>query len=339
MQRGNRRHQIHAGLPGVEQRAGRLEVQRPPAPSGDPLHELVGAGLAHVHRAQQAAVGNARGAVEHARRVGRATGDVGRCAARGRPGRRGRQHHVHRERRERQGHEAADECRPLGAVTQPEHPGHGIGQHEERHVDAADQHLPPRRLRQLDVLLQPHRRERAEKHPPIGVGLELPERRGAERVGRAAAEVVEHQDQSERQPIAHHRKHFVSASDAGRDQPGGDVQQQQFTVEGQSVGDGAVDHHRGPRGDGDAARPDESTLAAGPMRCGDRPGGVRRPAGASGPSRPGRGVGLERSNPAVGCHCHWTNLILCRPFSVRSFLRPCRYSFNELPKRAASEAF
>ncbi len=266
VQRGNRRYQVHVGLPGVEQRPSRLEMQRPPAPRGDPFHELVGARLAHVHGAQQSAVGNARGAMEHARRVGRATRDVGRRATRGGPRWCGRQQHVHRERRERQGHEPANEGRPLGAVAQPEHPGDRIGQHEERHVDAADQHFPPRRLRQFDVLLQPYRRDCAEKQPPVCGGLELPQRRGAEHVGGAAAEVVEHQHQSERQPVAHHREHFVPASDAGGDQTGGDVEQQQFAVEGQSVCHGAVDHHGGPRGDGDASCPGDPTLAAGWMR-------------------------------------------------------------------------
>ena len=46
VQRRNRGDQIHAGLSGVEQRPGRLQMQRSPAPGGDPLDELVGAGPA-----------------------------------------------------------------------------------------------------------------------------------------------------------------------------------------------------------------------------------------------------------------------------------------------------
>ena len=153
VQRWNRGDQVHAGLPGVEQGSGRLQMQRSPAAGGDPLNELVGFGSAPVHRTQQSAVGNTRGAAEHARRVGRPTGDIGRCAARRRPRRRCRHHHVHRERAERQGDEPADERRPLGPVVQPEHTGDHVGQDEKRHVDAADDDFPPRWLRHLEVLL------------------------------------------------------------------------------------------------------------------------------------------------------------------------------------------
>ena len=263
-------------MSGVEQRSGRLQMHCSPAAGGDPLHELVGIGLAHVHRAQQSAVGYTRGTAEHARRVGGSTGDIGRCATRGRPRRRGRHHHVHRERGERKPDESADERRPLGPVVEPEHPGDHIGQHKKRHVDAADDDFPPRWLRHLDVLLQPDRRHCAEEQPPIRGGLELPEGRPAEHVGRTAAEVVEHQHEGEWQPIAQHREHFVPAADARGDQSGSDVEQQEFAVERQSVRRGSVDHHRHPDRDGCSARPRQPTLAA----CRVSTGSARRQGGS-----------------------------------------------------------
>ncbi len=201
VQRRDRRDQIDAGLPGVEQCSGRLQMQRSPAAGGDPFHELVSAGPARVHRAQQPAVRNTRGPVEHAGRVGRPAGDIDRRAAGCRPRRRGRQDHVHDQGRERQRDESSDESRPFGPVAQPENPGDHVRQDEERHVDAADGYLPPGRLRHLDVLLQPHRRDSAEKQPAVRVWLESPQGRCAEHVGRTPTEVVQHQYQRERQPV------------------------------------------------------------------------------------------------------------------------------------------
>jgi hypothetical protein len=248
-------------LSGVEQRPGRLEMQRSPAAGGDPLDELVGAGPAHLHRTQQPAVGNIRGAPKHARRFRRATVDIGRCATRCRPRRCGRHQHVNHERGERQRDEAADERRPLGSVVQPEHTGDDVGQDEKRHVDAADDDFPPRWLSHLDVLLQPHGRHCAEEQPSVRGGLELPESGGAEHVGRAAAEVVEHQHEGEWQPIAQHRKRLVAAADACGDQSGGDVEQQQFAVERQPIRRGSVNQHRRPDCDGRSPRPPEPTPA------------------------------------------------------------------------------
>jgi len=300
-------------------------MQRPPAASGNPLHELVSARLARMHRAQQSAVGNARSASVHARRVGRAAGDVGRCAARGRP-RRGRgQDYVDGDRRERQRNEPTDECRPVGPVVQPEHPRDRIRQDEERHVDAADDHFPPGRLRHLDALLQPHRRDGAEEQPAISIGLESPERGRAEHVSRTATEVVEHQHECERQPIAHDGEHLVPAADARGDEAGSDVQQQQFAVERDPVRRGSVGDHQGPRADGDTPCPGEPKLAAGRIRLVGGMGLLRRhggrPAGAASPSRFGLWVALEQSDPAIGYYCHQSDLILCRPFSTRSFSR------------------
>ena len=269
-------------------------MQRSPTAGRDPLHELMSAGLAHMHRAEQPAVGNARGAAKHARRVGRAAGDVGRRAARGRPRRCGRQDDVDDQCGERQCDEPPHEGRPLGSVAQPEHPGDHIRQHEERHVDAADDHFPPRGLGHLDVLLQPDCREGAEKQPAVRVRLELPERGGTEHVGRPAAEVIEHQHQGERQPVADHREHLVPLPDTGRDQAGRDVEQQQFAVEGQPVHRGPVGHDDSPAGDGDAPRPGEPMLAAGRGGCRGRPARVRREAHLR--------VTLDQLVPAIGCH-------------------------------------
>lgn len=205
VQRRYGRNQVDAGLTGVQQRPGRLQMQGSPAAGRDALDELVSAGLPGVHGAQQTAVGNASCPVEHAWRVRRTTGNVGRRATRRRPRRRGRQHHVDGQRREGQGDEPPDEGRPCGSVAQPEHAGHDVGQHEERHVDAADDHFPPRRLCELDVLLQPHRRNGAEEQPAICLWLKPPERVRAEHVGGTATEVVEHQDEGEGQPVADHR--------------------------------------------------------------------------------------------------------------------------------------
>jgi len=248
MQRGNRGDQIHAGLSGVEQRSGRLQVQRSPAASRDPLNEKMGARLAFVHGAQQTAVRDTGRAPEHAMRARRALSDVRRSAAGGRPRRCCRQNDVDDERDERQGDEPSDKRRPVASVAQPEHSGDDIGQNKKRHVDAADNHFPPRWLWHLEALLQPHRRDGAEEQPAIRPGLELPQGVRTDKRRRPSAQVVDHEYQRERQPIAHHREHLVPATDAGSGEPGGDVEQQQFPVESQPVGQGPVGHDQGPDG-------------------------------------------------------------------------------------------
>lgn len=85
MQGGNRRDQVHAGLPGVDQSSGGLQMQRSPAASGDPLHKNVGTRPGGMHSPEQPAVGNARRAPVHAVGVGRTAGDIGWGAAGGRP--------------------------------------------------------------------------------------------------------------------------------------------------------------------------------------------------------------------------------------------------------------
>jgi hypothetical protein len=206
-------------------------MQGSPAASGDPLDKLVSTGLVVVHGAQQPAVGHTRGASEHAAWVGRAIGDVGQGAAGGCPRRCGRQDNVNDERRERQRDKSPDKRCPVAPVTQPEHPGDHVGQHKKRHVDAADDHFPPRRLRHLDALLQPHRRDGAEEQPPVRFGLELPQRVRSEQCCRPPAEVIEQQHQREREPVAHDREYFAPATDAGRDEAGDDIKQQQFPIE------------------------------------------------------------------------------------------------------------
>ena len=261
--------------------------------------------------------------------------DVGRCAARGRPRRGRRQDHVDGDRRERQRNEPTDECRPVGPVVQPEHARDRVRQDEKRHVNAADDHFPPRGLRHLDALLQPHRRDSAEEQPAISIGLESPERGRAEHVSRTTTEVVEHQHECERQPIAHDGDHLVPAADARGDQPGSDVQQQQFAVERNPVRHGSVGDHQSPRADGDAPCPGEPNFAAGRIRLVGGMGWLRRhggrPAGAAAPSRFGLWVALEQPDPAIGCYCHQPNLILCRPFSIRSFSRRLAFGLMNQP--------
>jgi hypothetical protein len=249
MQRGNRRDQIHAGLSGIEQCSGRLQMQRSPAACRDPLDEQVGAGLAFVHRAQQPAVRDTGGASEHAGRAGRAGGDVGRGAAGGCPRRCGRQHDVDDERDERQHDKPPDKRRPVASAAQPEHAGDDIGQDEKRHVDAADDHFPPRRLRHFDALLQPHRRHGAEEQPAVRLWLEMPQGGRSEQRCGASTEVVNHQDQREREPVAHDREQLVSTTDAGRSEPGRDIDQQQLAVERESVGQTSVSDNQCPHGD------------------------------------------------------------------------------------------
>ncbi len=249
VQRGNRRDQIHAGLSGVDQCAGRLQMQRSPAASRDPLNEQLRTGLASAHRAQQPAVRDVSGTSEHAARAGRATGDVGRCAARGCPRRCGRRNDVDDERGEGQRDEPPDKRCPVVSVAQPQHSGDRIGQDEKRHVDAADDDFPPRRLRHLDALLQPHGRDGAEEQPSIRLGLEMPKCWRSEQCGRPPAEVIHQQHNREWEPIAHDRKNFVPATDASGDEPGGDVEQQQFAVECEPVSQSPVGHDEGPAGD------------------------------------------------------------------------------------------
>jgi hypothetical protein len=307
VQRGNRRDQIHAGLSGVDQRSGRLQVQRSPAASGDPLNELVGTGLASVHRAQQSAVGNSRRASVHAAWIGRATDDVGSGAARGRPRRRRRHDHVHDERGERQRDEPPDECRPVVSIVQPEHAGDHVRQDEKRHVDAADDHFPPRWLRHFQALLQPHCRDGAEEQPAVSVGLESPECRRPEQRRCPTAEVVEQQHKREREPIAQNPESLATTTDACGDQPSGDVEQQQFAIECQPVRQGPVGHHQCPGRDGHPPRKPEPTLAAGRAdvvvgsRLSQRRSG-RAFRTAQHPRRCRLHVPLEQSDPAISCY-------------------------------------
>ncbi len=272
-------------------------MQRAPAAGGDPFHELVCTGPARMHRTQQATVGHARGAAEHARRIRRAADDIAGGAARRGPRRRGRHQDIDDEGGEREGDEPADEGRPLGSVAQPEHTGDRIREHKERHVDAADEDFPPRWLSQLDVFLQPYRRDRAEEQPAVGVRLELPQGPCAEHVGCAAAEVVKRQHQRERQPIADDSEHLVSATDARGNQPGGDVEQQQLTVERQPIGHASVDHHHSPGDDGGATHPPEPTVSA--CRVVLRRGG-RRESRELPDGRVGLGVTLEQPDSSIG---------------------------------------
>jgi hypothetical protein len=213
-----------------------------------------------MHRAQQPAVRDVCGNSEHAARAGRASGDVGRCAAGGCPRRCCRRNDVDDERGEGQRDEPPDKCCPVVPVAQPQHSGDRIGQDEKRHVDAADDHFPPRRLRHLDALLQPDGRDGAEEQPSIRLGLELPKCWRSEQCGRPPAKVVHQQHNREWEPIAQDRKSCVPATDAGGDEPGSDVEQQQFAIECESVGQSPVDHDEGP--DGDRRPPDQrqSTL-------------------------------------------------------------------------------
>jgi hypothetical protein len=255
MQGGNRRDQIDAGLSGVDQCSGRLQVQRSPAASGDPLDEVVRTRLSSVHAAQQPAVRDTCSAAEHAVGVGRATGDVGRGAASGCPRRCGGQDNVDDQRGERQQDEPTDKRRPVESVAQPEHAGDDVGQDEKRHVDAADDHFPPRRLRHLDALLQPHRRDGSEEQPSVRLRLEMPKGRRSDERRRPSADVVDQQHKRERKPVAHHRPHLVAATDAGSNESGRDVEQQQFAIECEPVSQSSVGHDKGP--DGDRRPPDQ----------------------------------------------------------------------------------
>ena len=327
MKRGNRCDQIHAGLSGVDQCSRRLEVQRSPAASGDPLHKLLGTGLTSVHGAQQPVVREC-GATKHAVRVGRATLDVGRRAAGGCPRRCCRQHDVDNERGEGQRDEPSDKRCPVASAAQPEHSGDNIGQHEKRHVDAADDHFPPRRLRHLDALLQPHGRDGAEEQPPVRLGLEMPQRRRSEQCCRSPAEVIHQQHKRERQPVAHDREYLVSSTDAGGDEPGGDIEQQQFAIECEPVRQAPVDHDKGPDRDRHPPRERQPTLpgfAGVEVKVGDGFGarqrhGLRQLWTVEQPGGHRLRVTLEESDPAISCYCHQSNLIRFRLFSIRSFL-------------------
>jgi hypothetical protein len=310
VQGGNRRDEINAGLSRVDQCSGRLQMQGSPAASRDPLNEEVGAGLASVHAAQQSAVRNTCGTSEHAARIGGAAGDIGRRAAGGCPRRCGRRNNVHDQGGERQRDETPDKGCPVVSVTQPKHPRDQIGQDEKRHVDAADDHFPPRGLRHLNALLQPHRGDGAEEQPSIGLGLKLPKRGRSEHCCRAAAEVIERQHERKRKPIAHNPQHLVPATDAGGDEPGGDVEQQQFAVECEPVRQRPVGHHKGPGSDRHPPREREPSLAViadikvdVDERFGVRQRHHRRPLHpAEQPSGCRLPVALEGPDSAIGCY-------------------------------------
>jgi len=76
MQRRNRRHQVDAGLPLVDQRARGMQVQLP-APSDYPLDQLLAPSWVSASR-RASAVGNTTGRAEHASRPERTAGDIGR---------------------------------------------------------------------------------------------------------------------------------------------------------------------------------------------------------------------------------------------------------------------
>ncbi len=191
VQRRNGCDQIDTGLPRVDQDPGGLHMQRAPAARRDPLNEFVGAGLTHLHRAEQATIADADGTAEHARGTRRAPRDVGGGAAGSRPGWRRRQEDVNDQRAEGQRHEPPHERLPILPATQPQQPGHHVRHDKKRHVDAADDHLPPGRLWHLDALLQPHRRDVPEEQPAVRLRLRLPQGGRADQSGRMPAHVVQ----------------------------------------------------------------------------------------------------------------------------------------------------
>ena len=133
-----------------------------------------------------------------------------------------------------------------------QHAGHHVRSEEEGDVDQADDGFPPRRVRLLQVRLQPHGGFVAEEQCLVHVDLQMPLGRPADQQRRAPAVVVEQQHQCERQPIAQHQQR-VPPPDAGCHQAGTDAQQQHVAV----VGDAFVDH---------------------PVRDGQRPDGQGGPA-------------------------------------------------------------
>ena len=270
----DRRDQIDAGLPLVDQPAGRVEVEPGPAARRDSLDPFVGARLRGAHLAEDAAVGHLARGTEHAARRGRPGDDVGGGTPGGRPWRGGRQHHVDRQRTERQHHEQLREFLPLRSVAQPQHGGDHVRQDEERHVGGADDHLPPGRVGLLEMLLQPDGGHHPEEHPAVGIGLPMPQRGSPDQVRGPTAEVVDHQHQGERQPVSQHVQH-PPATDAGDRQAGADVEQQQFAVERDSGGGDPVGDDDGPHTDGDAPYHGEAPIPGGGRivrtRCRDWP--------------------------------------------------------------------
>ena len=237
-----------------------MQVQRAPAASGDPLHELVGARLAQLHGTQQPAVGNTSRVPEHACRVGRAIGDVAGGAAGRRPGRRRRQDDIDDQRCKRQREKTPRIRFPFVSVAQPQQPGDRIRHDEKRHVDRADDHFPPRWLRHLEVLLQPDGRHDPEEQPSVDRRLQLPESGCPDQCRRAPAQVVQQQHHGERQPVPNHQQHLAAPPDARGDQSGGDVDQQPLAVECHPGSTAAVHHNKRPGRDRQAARDGQSTV-------------------------------------------------------------------------------
>jgi hypothetical protein len=264
MQRRNGGHQVHTGLPRVDQNPGRLQMQRAPATGGDALHEVVGTGLAELHSAQQPAVGNTGRVTEHAGWVGRAGGDVVGGAARRSPGWRRGQDNVNQQRGKRHREEPPRIRFPHFSVAQPQEAGDRIRHDEKRHVDRADDHFPPRRLRHLQAFLQPHRGQHPEEQPSVDRWLKLPKRGRPDQCGGAPAQVVQHQDKSKRQPVPDHHQHFAAAPNAGGDQSRSDIEQQQLTIECQPGGQAAIHHHDRPDRDGDTPNNSEPPICRRP---------------------------------------------------------------------------
>ncbi len=174
VQRRNGGDQVDRALALVEHLPGHRNVQCLPSPVGQPLDVGIGARMHRMHRPEQPVGPGITCAEVHAHRIGRIVGDVNRPAGGRGPRRRGRDEDEARDAEERHGHEPQHPLAKLRPRTQPKHARHDVGHEEERHVGEADNRLPPRRMAELEVLLQPHGRHRTAGQEPVGVDGLMP---------------------------------------------------------------------------------------------------------------------------------------------------------------------
>jgi len=213
VQRRHRRHRVGRDLAGVEHVSGAVQPDRLPSARRD-------------------------------------AGDLWQQAVPGcPPRRRGRVGEVRDQPEDRQGEPASHEGRPPRPVAQPQHHRDGERDDEVREVDPARDDVPPvDAVRVVEVLLQPDGGDVPVEQEPVGLD-QLDRVRSAALVGEAAREVVEDEQQGDRQPVAGepqvHAPRLVDAD--------GDRREPEPPEGQQRVGEWQPEQH--PPGD-EADRPD-----------------------------------------------------------------------------------
>jgi hypothetical protein len=221
VQRRHGRHRIRRQLPGVEYVAGAVQPDRLPAPGGDP-------------------------------------DDLREQAVLRRPPRRGgRVGEVGDQPEDGQHEPAPRERRPARPVTQPQHDRDAQRGHEMGEVHPAGDDVPPVDAgRVVEALLQPDGGHVTAEQEPVGLD-QFDGVRGAALVGQAPGEVVDHEQQHDRQPVpgeaqVHPTRLVDPDGDRGQPQP---PERQQRVGERQPEKNPPGDETDGPQGQRDDPLP------------------------------------------------------------------------------------